>query len=70
MAKANQKNKKNKKPNKMNAGFDVIIKALEDIIATTEELMPLVSDSLKLTVKLVRLYKKSFNAGIKYAKQK
>lgn len=66
MAKAN---KKMKNPKQMNAGFDVIIKALEDIIATTEELMPLVSDSLKLTVKLVRLYKKSFNQGIKYAKR-
>ena len=67
MVKANRQSQKIKQ---LNEGFDTCVKALEDISRSTKELMPLVAVSLELTIKLVRLYKESFNAGIKHAKTK
>ncbi len=62
MAKAN---KKAVSPKLMNQNFDRVIEVLTDMGTQSEEIMPLFSDSLELSKKIVLMYKKAFNHGIK-----
>lgn len=66
MAKAN---KKALNPTQMNAHFDKLDKMLDDMATSSFEIMPLFSAALELARKIVRMYKKAFNEGIKYAKK-
>lgn len=52
---------------KLNKGIDDLIKNLNVMADASEEMMPLASKSLRLTIDLVKLYKKAFNKGFKYA---
>ena len=64
MAKANKKAVHAKQ---MNANFDQMISVLDEMATGTEEIMPLFSSSMELSIKILRTYKKAFAAGIKYA---
>ena len=73
MAKANKKvtnvNKKPTNVKQMNTDFDGISATLSGVAVGTEEIMPLFSASLKLSVRILNEYQKAFNAGTKYAKK-
>lgn len=62
MAKGNQKAQYKEDESNIEAGFDKIIAALDDIADHVEQTMPLVSQSLRLTISLVKLYKKGYYA--------
>jgi len=62
MAKGNQKAQQEQDEGNIEAGFDKIIAALDSIADHVEQTMPLVSQSLKLTISLVKLYKKGYYA--------
>lgn len=64
MPRANQRSKKQQDIKVVNDQFDFITNSLMGMAENCERLMPLVSDSLKFTVKLVRLYKEAFNKGL------
>jgi len=66
MAKANKKATNANKNKLMNTKFDELLSVLNDLATSSEEIMPLLSASLELSMKIVRTYKKAFNAGIKY----
>jgi hypothetical protein len=68
MAKANKKATNIPKVKAMNTDFDILTAQLSDIAVGSEELMPLFSASLKLSITILREYKKAFNAGKKYVK--
>lgn len=55
----------NKNMKNVNDSLDKIVESLTGMAESTEEFMPLVADSLRHTVKLVKLYKKAFNEGLK-----
>lgn len=63
MAKGNQKSQKTADITKVNANFDQIDSVFTQIQDQCKVIMPLVSDSLALTKKLVALYKEAFNKG-------
>ena len=65
MAKANRKAVNS---NQMNKNFDDVLKVLDDMATTSFEIMPLFSESLRLSQKIVGMYKKAFNHGIKNAR--
>ncbi len=73
MAKANKKvinvNKKPTNVKQMNTDFDGISATLSGVAVGTEEIMPLFSASLKLSIRILNEYQKAFNAGTKYAKK-
>ena len=64
MAKANRKAVS---PKLMNKHFDDVLKVLDDMATSSFEIMPLFSASLRLSQKIVSMYKKAFNQGIMYA---
>jgi len=66
MAKANQMSKRKADIAIINEHYDTIIKFLGEYAETTDALMPLLSDVLRLGQKLAKLYKEGFNAGVKY----
>lgn len=70
MPKANQKATKSTKDKQMTSTFDELITVLSDMATGSEEIMPLFSASLELSIKIVRTYKKAFNVGKKYAQFK
>jgi len=49
---------------KVNAGFDTIEESLTKMAIDVKQLMPLVSDSLLLTIKIIKVYREAFNNGI------
>ena len=63
MAKANRRATKVKK---MNTNFAQILTTLEGVAEGTEEIMPLFSASIKLSIRILKEYIKAFNAGTKY----
>jgi len=65
MAKANRQTKK---ITQMNANFDQIRETLQDVAKGTEEIMPLFSATIKLSIRILEEYIKAFNAGTKYVK--
>lgn len=68
MAKANKKATKATENKQMTATFDELITILSDMATHSEEIMPLLSASLELSIRIVRTYKKAFIVGKKYAK--
>jgi len=68
MAKANKKVTNTDKNKLMNAGFDEMLQVLDGMATSSEEIMPLFSASLELSIKIVKTYKKAFNTGVKYGK--
>lgn len=67
MAKANKGTAKVKK---MNTDFAQILGVLTDVAESTDEIMPLFSASIKLSIRILKEYIKAFNAGTKYVKPK
>jgi len=65
MAKGNKAVQKEVDLTIINRNFDIITRTLDDIANKSAPLMPLVSESLLFTKKLVKLYKEAFNAGLK-----
>ena len=61
MAKANRKAVS---PKLMNQNFNDMLKVLDDMATSSFEIMPLFSESLRLSQKIVNMYKKAFNHGI------
>lgn len=59
------RNQKAKDMAKVTKNFDQVYFALDDMATATEGIMPLVSDTLRLAMKLVKLYKQGFKAGLK-----
>lgn len=49
----------------MNTNFDQIHKVLTEVATSSGEIMPLFSESLKLSIRILKEYQKAFNAGIK-----
>lgn len=49
---------------KINADYDKVIASLTGMAARLKSTMPLVASSLLLTVEIVEVYKKAFNANI------
>lgn len=68
MAKANKKATNIPKVKQMNTDFDGISSTLSTVAVSSEEIMPLFSASLKLSIRILEEYKKAFNAGTKRAK--
>ncbi len=68
MAKANKK-ATNVKPIDMATGFAHLYKIVSELEGASEELMPLFSASLRLSIKILRMYEKAFEAGKKYVKK-
>ena len=63
MAKGNQKSKELATQEKsILGGFTEIISMLNEIADRTEQTMPLVTKSLRLTVAIVKSYREAFNA--------
>ena len=67
MSKANQKATTNADMQEVNKNYDRIKYELEKIADSCETIMPLVSSSLKHTIKCLKLYKDAFNAGVNNA---
>lgn len=65
MAKANRQTEK---ITQMNKNFDQMLGILEDMAASSEEIMPLFAASLELSRKIILTYKKAFNAGTKFTR--
>jgi len=65
MAKANRKATN---PKQMNQNFKDLLEVLDDMATSSFEIMPLFSESLLLSKKIVKMYQKAFNHGIKNAK--
>ena len=53
-------NRKAQQENIIEGGFDKIISSLDSTADHVEQTMPLVSQSLRLTVSIVKLYKKAY----------
>ena len=68
MAKANKKVTQPTKKKQMNTDFAQILATLEAVAEGTEEIMPLFSASIKLSMRILKEYVKAFNAGTKYVK--
>jgi len=66
MAKAN---KKDRDLTTVNKHFDIIENSLNGLIDSSEQIMPLFSDSLKLSRKILKMYKVAFNRGIELGKR-
>jgi len=62
MAKGNQKVQQKQDENNIERGFDKIIESFDSTADHVEQTMPLVSQSLRLTISLVKLYKKGYYA--------
>jgi len=62
MAKGNQKAQQKQDEANIEGGFDKIITSLDSIADGVEQTMPLVAQSLRLTISLVKLYKKGYHA--------
>lgn len=69
MAKANQKTNKDEQLKIFNNNFDTTADVLQNMADKCEDIMPLVSSSLEHTIKLVKMYKKAFNAGFEDVKR-
>jgi len=68
MAKANKKVTSKEKTEQMNGQFDEIISVFTSIKEEAEDVLPLLAQSLELTIEITKTYKKAFNAGKKYIK--
>jgi len=68
MAKANKKVTNIPKTKQMNTDFAHILGVFEDVAESTEEIMPLFSASVRLSIRILKEYVKAFNAGTKYVK--
>ena len=62
MAKGNQKAQQKQDEANIELGFVKIVASLDGIADHVEQTMPLVSQSLRLTISLVKLYKKGYHA--------
>ena len=69
MAKGNQKATK-VKPIDMTTGFKHLYTIIDELISSSEEVLPLFSASLVLSKKILRMYERAFEAGKKYVKRK
>jgi len=66
MAKANQKSRDIKS---IDTKFELILKTLDDMAEEARPIMPLLSESLQLSKSIVKMYRRAFKEGIKYAKK-
>lgn len=71
MAKANKKSHSvfPKAPS-MEQSFETMLKVLHDMSDNSRPIMPLFSDSIDLSVKIVKMYEKAFYAGKKFTPKK
>lgn len=64
MAKTNRNAQMEIDKQKVNDNFDIVDETLNDLAMKLSAIMPLVADSLQFTRKLVKLYRRAFNAGL------